>query len=175
MELKSLIAKGCIWEHLQSSTLQRLRVTHTKNWESSPLGVAEGASFTRGLGRIQPTLCPSQSEWFYDFLRVMEYRMGCQLQPKDGLLVGAIVHLLVLINEDAKEAKCLGFITKPNMGGVKHWTLTIYCYKHISIQRTFLFTLKLRYVYSRLMLQLLCKHKLLLLGLSIGRYHLVTA
>ncbi len=59
MELKSLVARGCIREHVQFSTLQWLRATHTKNWESSPLGMAEGASFLRGLGRIQPTSCPS--------------------------------------------------------------------------------------------------------------------
>ena len=34
--------------------------------------------------------------------------MGCQSQPNHGLLIGAIVHLLELINEDAKEAERLG-------------------------------------------------------------------
>jgi hypothetical protein len=58
MELKSLMAKGRIHDHVQFSTLRRLRETHTKNWESSPLGVAEGASFVKGLGRIRPTSCP---------------------------------------------------------------------------------------------------------------------
>jgi hypothetical protein len=53
MELKSLVAKDRIREHSQFSTLQRLRATHTKNWESSPLGVAKGASFAKGLGRIR--------------------------------------------------------------------------------------------------------------------------
>ena len=68
----------------------------------------EGASFAKGLGRIRPTSCPSQSEWFYDFLRGMEYRMGCQSQPNHGLLIGAIVHLLALMAEDAREADRLG-------------------------------------------------------------------
>jgi hypothetical protein len=52
MELKSLLSKGRIREHVQFSTLHRLRAMHTKNWELSPLGVAKGASFTKGLGRI---------------------------------------------------------------------------------------------------------------------------
>ncbi len=122
MELKSLVARGRIREHVQFSTLQRLRATHTKNWESSPLGVAEGASFTRGLGRIQPTSCPSQSEWFYDFLRGMENWMGCQSQPNHGLLVGAIVHLLALIEEDAKEAERLGYKADAN----ELWKVGVY-------------------------------------------------
>jgi hypothetical protein len=73
MLVKSLVSKGRIESHVQFSTLRRLRATHTMNWESSPLGVAEGASFAKGLGRIRPTSCPSQPEWFYDFLRGMEY------------------------------------------------------------------------------------------------------
>ena len=75
MQLKSITAKGRIREHVQFATLRRLRARYTKNWESSPLGVAEGSSFSRGAGRVRPTSCPSQSEWFYDFLRGMEYRM----------------------------------------------------------------------------------------------------
>ena len=69
MLVKSLVSKGRIESYVQFSTLRRLRVTHTKNCESSPLGVAEGALFAKGLGRIRPTSCPSQSEWFYDFLQ----------------------------------------------------------------------------------------------------------
>ncbi len=122
MELKSLLAKGRIREHVQLSMLRRLRATHTKNWELSPLGVAEGASFTKGLGRIPPTSWPSQSEWFYGFLGGMEYRMGCQSQPNHGLLVGAIVHLLALIDEDAKEAEGLGMRADAN----KLWKVGAY-------------------------------------------------
>ncbi len=33
MELKSLLAKGRIREHVQFSMLRRLRATHSKNWE----------------------------------------------------------------------------------------------------------------------------------------------
>jgi hypothetical protein len=89
MQVKSITARGRILLHVQFATLRRLRSTHTKSWESSPLGVAEGASFAKGLGRIRPTSCASQSERFYDFLRGMEYRMGSQAQPNHGLLMGA--------------------------------------------------------------------------------------
>jgi hypothetical protein len=73
MLVKLLVAKGRIMKHVQFSTLRRLRGTYTKNWESSPMGVSKGASFAKGLGRIRPTSCPSQSKWFYNFLRGMEY------------------------------------------------------------------------------------------------------
>ena len=72
MLVKSLVAKRRIMEHVQFFTLRHLSAAYTKNWESSPMGVTEGASFAKGLGRIRPTSCPSQSEWFYNFLRGME-------------------------------------------------------------------------------------------------------
>jgi hypothetical protein len=114
MQLKSLVAKGRIRDHVQFSTLRRLRATYTKNWESSPLGVAEGASFSRGFGRVRTTTCPSQSEWFSDFLRGMEYRMGSQAQPNHGLLIGAIIRLLEIIDEEAKEAARVDSIAEAN-------------------------------------------------------------
>ena len=114
MQLKSITAKGRIREHVQFATLRRLRATYTKNWESSPLGVAEGSSFSRGAGRVRPTSCPSQSEWFYDFLRGMEYRMGCQSQPNHGLLIGAIIRLLGIMREDAAEATRTDVIAEAN-------------------------------------------------------------
>jgi hypothetical protein len=122
MELKSLVARGQIQEHIQFSTLHQLQATHTKNWESSPLDVAKGASFAKGIGRIQPTSCPSQSKWFHDMLRGMEYWMGCQSQPNYGLLMGAIIYLLELIAEDAKEAEHLGSRSDAN----KLWKVGAY-------------------------------------------------
>jgi hypothetical protein len=71
--IKSLVAKGRIMDHVQYSTLQKLRLTHTKNWESSPVGVSEGAAFARGMAWIRQTTCPAWSEWFYDFLRGMDF------------------------------------------------------------------------------------------------------
>ena len=69
------------------------------------MGVSEVASFSKGLGRIRLNSCETQSEWFYDFHRGMEYRMGSQAEPDHGLLVGAIVHLLSLMEMDARDAE----------------------------------------------------------------------
>jgi hypothetical protein len=44
----------------------------------------------------------------------MEYRMGSQAEPNHGLLIGAIVHMLSLIAEDAREAEEAGFATDAN-------------------------------------------------------------
>jgi hypothetical protein len=71
------------------------------------MGMAKRASFAKGLGRIRPMLCPSQLEWFYNFLRGIKYWMGCQLQPNHGLLMGTIMYLLDLIEGDAMEAEGL--------------------------------------------------------------------
>jgi hypothetical protein len=114
MLLKSLVAKGCIDDHVQFFTLQKLRRTYTKNWESSPAGVTEGALFAKGAGRICLTSCLAQSQWFHDFLQGMEYRMGCQSRPNHGLLIGAIVHLLTLLSVDAQEAEESGMEMEAN-------------------------------------------------------------
>ena len=114
MLVKSLVAKGRLADHVQFATLRKLRATYTKNWESSPSGVKEGASFAKGAGRIRPTSCPAQSEWFYDFLRGMEYRMGSKAEPNRGLLMGAIVYLLSLVSMDAEEAEEAGFHADAN-------------------------------------------------------------
>ncbi len=50
--LKSLIARGKLVEHVQFATLRKLRATYTKNWESSPAGVKEGAAFANGKYRV---------------------------------------------------------------------------------------------------------------------------
>jgi hypothetical protein len=105
MLLKSLVAKGRILDHVQFTTLRKMRSTYTKNWESSPAGVKEGAAFANGKYRVRQTTCPSQSEWFYNFLRGLEFRMGCQSDPNHGLLMGVIVQLLDMIRVDTVEAE----------------------------------------------------------------------
>ncbi len=40
--------------------------------------------------------------------------MGCQSQPNHGLLVEAIVHLLALVEEDAREAERLEYKADAN-------------------------------------------------------------
>ena len=114
MLLKSLVAKGRILDHVQFATLRKMRSTYTKNWELSPAGVKEGAAFANGKYRVRQTTCPAQSEWFYDFLRGLEFRMGCQSDPNHGLLIGAIVHLLNLIRIDAEEAEGAGSVLEGN-------------------------------------------------------------
>ena len=92
MLVKSLVTKGRILDQIQFSTLRKMRSTYTKNWESLPYGVMEGAAFANGKYRVRQTLCPTQSEWFHEFLHGLEFRMGCQSDPNHGLLIGAIVH-----------------------------------------------------------------------------------
>ena len=62
----------------------------------------EGASFVKEVGRVRPTSCPSQSEWFSQFQRGMKYWMGSQSEPYRGLLMGAIIYLLSLVTMDAQ-------------------------------------------------------------------------
>ena len=114
MLTKSVVAKGRLVDYVQFSTIRKLRATYSKNWESSPAGVLEGASFAKGVGRVRPTSCPSQSEWFSQFQRGMEYRMGSQAEPNRGLLMGAIVYLLSLVSMDAEEAEEAGFHADAN-------------------------------------------------------------
>jgi hypothetical protein len=90
------------------STLWKMRLTYTKNWESSPTGIKEGAAFANGKYRVRQTTCPAQSEWFYDFLHGLEFRMGCQSDPNLRLLIGAIVYLLSMVKTDTEEAQEAG-------------------------------------------------------------------
>ena len=55
MLVKSLVAKGRILDHVQFSTLRKMRSTYTKNWESSPYGVMEGAAFANGSVPLNPS------------------------------------------------------------------------------------------------------------------------
>jgi hypothetical protein len=112
MLVKSLIAKGRILDHIHFSTLRKMRSTYTKNWESLPYGVIEGAAFANGKYRVRQTSCPAQSEWFHDFLRGLKFRMGCQSNSNHGLLIGAIVHLLALMRADVEEAKEAGSMSE---------------------------------------------------------------
>ncbi len=120
--LKLLQAKGRILDHVQYTTLRKMRGTYTKNYESSPAGVKEGAAFANGKYRVRQTSSPTQSKWYYDFSRGLEYRMGCQSNPNHGLLIGAIVHLLGLIKADAEEAEEEGPLVDAN----KLWKIGTY-------------------------------------------------
>jgi hypothetical protein len=112
--VKSLVAKGRILDHVQFSMLRKMRLAYSKNCGSSPSGVKEGALFANGKYRVRQTSCPAQSEWFHDFLRGLEYRMGCQSDPNRHLLMGAILHLLALMRADAEKAEEAGSILEAN-------------------------------------------------------------
>jgi hypothetical protein len=120
--LKSLIAKGRLVDHVQFTTLRKLRLTYTKNWESSSSGIKEGAAFANGKYRVRQTSCPAQSKWSHDFLCGLEYQMGCQSDPNHGLLMGAIIHLLGLMKTNAEEAEEFGLELDAN----KLWKVGAY-------------------------------------------------
>ncbi len=112
--LKSLVTRGKLVEHVQFATLRKLRTTYTKNWESSPAGVKKGAAFAYGKYRVRQTSCPAQLEWFHNFLHGLEFRMGCQLDPNHGLLMGAVIYLLGLIRLGAEEVEMMGLSLDAN-------------------------------------------------------------
>jgi len=60
MLLKSSVAKGRILNDVQFAMLRKMRSTYTKNWESPPAGVKEGAAFANGKNRVRKTTCPAQ-------------------------------------------------------------------------------------------------------------------
>jgi len=101
MLYKSLSAKGKIEEHVQFDTLRHERSTATKIYESSPKGMLEGYAFAKGTGKIRPTSCNLQSEWFGDFLRGLEYRMGAESRANRAISMKAMVEVLERIKRDA--------------------------------------------------------------------------
>ena len=100
MLTKSIFARGQIRDTIQFDTMRTVRSTATKVYESSPRGVAEGSSFTKGTSRVRPTSCPSQSEFFSDFLRGAEYRMGYETAANHGVNMKALVAVLDFIKAD---------------------------------------------------------------------------
>jgi hypothetical protein len=59
--VKSLVAKGRILDHVQFLMLMKMRSNYTKNWESSPSGVKERASFANDKYQVRQTYCSAQS------------------------------------------------------------------------------------------------------------------
>ena len=111
MQMKSITAKGRIVENPQYATVRGVRGTASLNWQSSPIGVGESSSFSKGKGRVRPTSCPTQSDWFYYFSLGMELRMGSQSQPDQAVKMSAIVHLLHLVRADAQSAEDSGYLS----------------------------------------------------------------
>ena len=99
----STVAKGRIKEHIQFDTMRKGRSTFSRSWDSSPKGVAEGNAFSKGTGKVRLTSCPSQSQWFTDFLLGAQDRMGYDTRNQLALPIKAIVAILSLIKADAEE------------------------------------------------------------------------
>ena len=98
---KSIHARGVNEVTVQTETLRASRSTYTVAWQSSPAGIAEGYAFSRGTGRVRPSACPSQSEWYQAFWRGLEARMGYKARANHALSIAAMVHTIGLIREDA--------------------------------------------------------------------------
>ena len=98
---KSIHAKGYNEPVVQTGVLRQLRSTYTKNYESSPVGVAEGGAFTRD-GRTKPTSCVTQSDWYQAFWIGLERRMGHKSKSNHALSIAAMVHTIGLMEEAAE-------------------------------------------------------------------------
>jgi hypothetical protein len=62
--------------HIQFDSMRQPRATFTSAWESSPIGIQEGLTFTLNTARVTITSCPSQEKWFERMMRGAESRMG---------------------------------------------------------------------------------------------------
>ena len=103
--LHSLTAKPRLKgeKFIQFDTMRRPRATFSRGWESSPAGIAEGATFTMGTARVTVTSCPTQQPWFGLFMRGAETRMGWVSQQNKPFGKGVIGALLELVEEEMVE------------------------------------------------------------------------
>ena len=101
---KSITAKGRIKWHIQFDTMRKLRSTFSCSWDSSPLGIKEGSAFSNGTSKVRITSCPSQSQWFTNFLLGAQDRMGYDTKNQLSLSIKCIVTLLEMISTHAQEA-----------------------------------------------------------------------
>ncbi|KAL3780370.1 hypothetical protein ACHAWO_009694 [Cyclotella atomus] len=99
----SVNSEGRVKEYIQFDTMHKLRCTLSRCWDSSPPGVAEGAAFSKGTGKVRLTSRPSQSQWFADFLLGAQDRMGYDTKKQLPLSILAIVKILELIKSDMEE------------------------------------------------------------------------
>ena len=89
--------------HIQFDSMRRPRATFTSAWESSPIGIQEGSTFTLNTARVTLTSCPSQQKWFERMMRGAESRMGYTTQRQQPLATNVLVMLLELLKEEAEE------------------------------------------------------------------------
>jgi len=76
----SLVANGRFNkdDSIQYNTMRKPRATYSKLWESSPMGIAEGSSFSKGMNKSTLTSCPPQSDTLLLFSIGAETRMGSE-------------------------------------------------------------------------------------------------
>jgi hypothetical protein len=103
MIIYSLETEGRTEKFVQFDTLRQIRSTATKNYDSSPQGILEGSCFSSGAGKVRITECPTQSVFFTDFLKGLEYRMGATPRANLPVSIRVIVELLQRIKDDAAE------------------------------------------------------------------------
>ena len=101
MLMYSLHSKGRIKSYIQFDTMRQMRSTYTRLWSSSPRGIAEGSAFSGSASKFRLTSCPSQSEWFGDFLLGAEDRMGYDTKKQLYLDINVVLEQLRLIKRDA--------------------------------------------------------------------------
>jgi hypothetical protein len=100
--LKSIRAKGRIGKYIQFDTMRKGRSTFTMAWHSSPTGVLESKTFANSNLRVRSTSCPSQSDWFRDFLVGAQDRMGYDTMKQLDVPIQAVIRQLELIWADAE-------------------------------------------------------------------------
>ena len=92
---------------IQFDTMRKLRSTFTLGYATSPEGLTEFSSISKGFGKMSLTKCPTQSDFFSWFLSGAEYRMGYETNADRPLASHTISHLLGMIREEA-ESRCPG-------------------------------------------------------------------
>ena len=101
----SIHREGRNEKHVQFATLLKIRAAATRNYDSLPAGALEMASFARGTGRVRPTACPTQSNFFVDFLIGCEHRMGSMSKANHGTSIEVLVKVIDHIRSDAEAAE----------------------------------------------------------------------
>jgi hypothetical protein len=104
MLYRSIIAKGRITDFIQYNTMRKGRATQTMLWGSSPQGTIEGSTFSGNATRIRFTTCPTQSNWFNEFLLGAQDRMGYETKNQKAVSISAVIRQIELIESDIEEA-----------------------------------------------------------------------
>jgi hypothetical protein len=92
-------------KHIQFDSMRKPRGTFSLAWESSPMGIREGSTFSSNMVKITITSCPTQQKQFNLMMRGAESRMGWTSKRQQPLGVGVIGRLLNLLKEEAEDQK----------------------------------------------------------------------